>query len=44
LNDKLTTLNYGIATLQGLRRMPTAEAFIALCQELLLDKPLPGTR
>jgi DNA-binding transcriptional LysR family regulator len=44
LEDKLTPLHYGIATLKGLRIMPTAEAFIALCQELLLDKPLPGTR
>jgi DNA-binding transcriptional LysR family regulator len=44
LDDKLTPLHYGIATLKGLRRMPTAEAFFALCQDLLLDKPLPGSR
>jgi DNA-binding transcriptional LysR family regulator len=44
LEDRLTPLHYGIAMLKGLRRTPTADAFIALCQELLLDKPLPGTR
>jgi DNA-binding transcriptional LysR family regulator len=44
LEDRLTPLHYGIATLKGLRRMPTLEAFIGLCRELLLDKPLPGTR
>jgi len=44
LESGLTPLHYGIAMLKGLRRTPTAEAFIALCRELLLNKPLPGTR
>jgi DNA-binding transcriptional LysR family regulator len=44
LEDTLRPLVYGIALLKGLRRTPTAEAFIALCQDLLRDKPLPGTR
>lgn len=44
LEDKLRPLIYGIATLKGLRRTPTAEAFMELCRDLLLDKPLPGTR
>ncbi len=44
LEDKLRPLVYGIATLKGLRRTPTAEAFIELCRELLFNKPLPGTR
>lgn len=44
LEDKLRPLMYGVATLKGLRRTPTAEAFIELCRELLLNKPLPGTR
>lgn len=44
LEDSLRPLDYGIALLKGLRRTPTIEAFIALCQDLLHDKPLPGTR
>ncbi len=44
LEDKLRPLVYGIATLKGLRRTPTSEAFIELCRELLFQKPLPGTR
>ena len=44
LEDKLQPLVYGIATLKGLRRTPTSEAFIELCRELLFQKPLPGTR
>jgi DNA-binding transcriptional LysR family regulator len=44
LEGRLKPLHYGIAMLKGLRRTPTTEAFITLCQELLLDKPLPGTR
>jgi DNA-binding transcriptional LysR family regulator len=44
LEDSLSPLNHGVATLKGLRRTPTAEAFIALCRELLQNKPLPGTR
>ena len=44
IEDKLRPLIYGIATLKGLRRTPTAEAFITLCRELLLNQPLPGTR
>ena len=44
LEDTLRPLDYGIVLLKGLRRPPTAEAFIALCQELLRGQPLPGTR
>ncbi|MDE2391743.1 MAG: LysR family transcriptional regulator, partial [Rhodospirillales bacterium] len=44
LEDKLRPLVYGIATLKGLRRTPTSEAFIEICRELLLNQPLPGTR
>jgi len=44
LEKDLPPLHYGLAMLKGLRRTPTTEAFIALCRELLLNKPLPGTR
>jgi len=44
LEDTLRPLEYGIVLLKGLRRPPTAEAFIALCQERLRGQPLPGTR
>ncbi|WP_234731849.1 LysR family transcriptional regulator [Acidocella facilis] len=44
LEDKLRPLVYGVATLKGLRRTPTADAFIELCRELLLNQKLPGTR
>lgn len=44
LEDKLRPLIYGVATLKGLRRTPTTEAFIQLCREILLNKPLPGSR
>jgi DNA-binding transcriptional LysR family regulator len=44
LEDSLSPLIHGIATLKGLRRTPTADAFITLCRELLYNKPLPGTR
>ncbi len=44
LEDSLRPLNHGIALFRGMRRTPTAEAFIELCRELLKDKPLPGTR
>ncbi len=36
LEDTLHPLNYGIALCRGLRRTPTAEAFIELCREVLL--------
>lgn len=44
LDDEFAPLTYGVVTLKGLRRTQTAEAFIALCLELLQGKPLPGTR
>lgn len=44
LEDSLRPLDYGLVLLKGLRRTPTVEAFIALCQEQLRGKPLPGTR
>lgn len=44
LEDKLPPLMYGVVTLKGARLTPTVEAFIGLCRELLLNKPLPGTR
>ncbi len=44
LEEWLAPLHYGIATLKGVRRTPTTEAFMELCRELLLGKPLPGTR
>jgi DNA-binding transcriptional LysR family regulator len=44
LGNTFQPLVHGIATLKGMRRTPTVEAFIKLCQELLRDKPLPGTR
>lgn len=44
LEDSLRPLDHGIVLLKGLRRTPTPEAFIGLCQDLLRDKPLPGTR
>ncbi len=43
LETSLQPLVHGIAMLRGLRRTPTAEAFIKLCEELLREKPLPGT-
>ncbi|WP_298285522.1 LysR family transcriptional regulator [Acidocella sp.] len=43
LEDSLRPLVYGIALFRGMRRTPTAEAFIELCRELLEGKPLPGT-
>lgn len=44
LEEELAPLTYGLVTLKGLRRTQTAEAFIALCIDLLEDKPLPGAR
>lgn len=44
LEDKLRPLIYGVAALKGTRRTPTVDAFLNLCRELLLHKPLPGTR
>ncbi|WP_298216151.1 LysR family transcriptional regulator [Acidocella sp.] len=44
LEDTLRPLNYGIALFRGLRRTPTAEAFIELCREVLLGQALPGIR
>lgn len=44
LENLLTPLYYGIAMLKGLRRTLTTEAFVTLCRELLLGKPLLGTR
>jgi len=44
LENSLPPLVHGIATLKGLRRTPTAEAFIKLCHDVLFEKPLPGTR
>jgi DNA-binding transcriptional LysR family regulator len=43
LESSLPPLVHGIATLKGLRRTPTAEAFIKLCHDILFEKPLPGT-
>lgn len=43
LEPNLRALTHGIATLKGARRTPTVSAFIKLCQEMLVDKKLPGT-
>lgn len=44
LEGTLKPLVHGIAMLKGLRRTPTAGAFLALCHDLLHEKPLPGTQ
>jgi DNA-binding transcriptional LysR family regulator len=43
LEDTLKPLEHGIVTLKGMRRTPTLNAFLLLCQELLAGKNLPGT-
>ena len=43
LETSLQPLVHGITMLRGLRRTPTAVAFMKLCDELLRGKPLPGT-
>jgi DNA-binding transcriptional LysR family regulator len=43
LEPSLKPLTHGIATLKGLRRNPTLNAFLKLCEELLTDQKLPGT-
>lgn len=43
LEETLKPLVHGIATLKDARRTPTLSAALTLCEELLLDKPLPGT-
>lgn len=43
LEGSFRPLNYGIAVLKGLRRTSATNAFMALCRELLFEKPLPGT-
>ena len=43
LGNALPPLMHGVAMLKGLRRTPTIEAFLKLCQEILYNKPLPGT-
>ncbi len=43
LEPTLRPLVHGVATLKGTRRTPTVDAFMALCQEILTNKKLPGT-
>jgi DNA-binding transcriptional LysR family regulator len=43
LEDTLKPLPHGLVTLKGLRRTPTLNAFLLLCEELLTGKQLPGT-
>jgi len=43
LEPALKPLTHGIATLKGLRRTPTLNAFVELCGQVLTDRKLPGT-
>jgi DNA-binding transcriptional LysR family regulator len=43
LEGDLKPLVYGVAVMGGMRRTHTSEAFLQLCQETMLNQPLPGT-
>jgi DNA-binding transcriptional LysR family regulator len=43
LESSLKPLTHGIATITGLRRSPTLNAFLDLCSQLLTGAKLPGT-
>jgi DNA-binding transcriptional LysR family regulator len=43
LKDDLRPLHHGIAVMADMRRTRTADAFLTLARETLLDQPLPGT-